>query len=116
MPVEIPGFMEDMSRAGAWEPVPILVTGTEPGGPADAAFVAATLKRMRALLVQAMPLDAVYLANHGAMTATDSTDPDGAFYAMARAVVGPDVPIVATVDLHANISDRMVDSIQAIIS
>lgn len=116
MPAEIPGFMADMSAAGDWEPVPILVTGTEPGGPADAVFVAKTLARMRELLTQALPVDAVYLANHGAMTATDSTDPDGAFYAMAREVVGPGVPVVATVDLHANISDRMVDSVEAIIS
>ena len=116
MPAEIPGFMADMSSAGEWEPVPIVVTGTEPGGPAEASFVAETLAKMRAMLEAAMPVDAVYLANHGAMTATDSTDPDGAFYAMAREVVGPDVPVVATVDLHANISDRMVESTDAIIS
>lgn len=116
MPAEIPGFMKDMSAAGEWTPVPILVTGVEPGGPADAAFVAATLAKMRAMLTAALPVDAVYLANHGAMTATDSTDPDGAFYAMAREVVGPGVPVVATVDLHANISGRMVESVDAIIS
>jgi len=116
MPAEIPAFMKDMGTAGDWEPVPVLVTGTEPGGPADAGFVAETLARMRQRLTAALPVDAVYLANHGAMTATDSTDPDGAFYAMAREVVGPDVPVVATVDLHANISDRMVDSVDAIIS
>ena len=34
MPAEIPGFMADMTAAGAWEPVPIIVTSTEPGGPA----------------------------------------------------------------------------------
>jgi microcystin degradation protein MlrC len=116
MPAEIPGFMADMSAAGEWEPVPIIVTGTEPGGPAEAGFVADTLAKMRAMLTAALPLDAVYLANHGAMTATDSTDPDGAFYAMAREVVGPEIPLVATVDLHANISDRMVESTDAIIS
>ncbi len=116
MPAEIPGFMAAMDEAGPWTPLPVLVTGTEPGGPADARFVAETLAKMRAMLTAALPLDAVYLANHGAMTATESTDPDGAFYAMAREVVGPDVPVVATVDLHANISERMVESTDAIIS
>jgi microcystin degradation protein MlrC len=108
--------MQEMDKAGEWVPVPVLVTGTEPGGPADSGFVAETLAKMREMLAAALPVDAVYLANHGAMTATDSTDPDGAFYAMAREVVGPGVPVVATVDLHANISDRMVDSTDAIIS
>lgn len=116
MPMEIPGFVDEMSASGDWEPVPILVTGTEPGGPADAAFVATTLAEMRRRLDAAGPLDAVYLSNHGAMTASDGSDPDGAFYAMARAVVGPAAPVVATVDLHANISETMVDAADAIIA
>lgn len=116
MPAEIPGFVAAMDAAGAWEPVPILITSVEPGGPADAGFLEDTFARMRAGLERAGRLDAVYLSNHGAMTATNGTDPDGEFYAMARAVVGPTVPIVATVDLHANISDRMVESVDAIIA
>ncbi|MCA8926920.1 MAG: M81 family metallopeptidase [Alphaproteobacteria bacterium] len=116
MPAEISGFIEEMDRAGPWQPVPIVVTNVEPGGPAEAAFVRETLATMRDMLLAAGPLDAVYLCNHGAMTATDSTDPDGAYYAMARQAVGPDVPVVATVDLHANISDRMVEASDAIIS
>lgn len=116
MPAEVPGFIAAMDAAGPWTPVPILVTGVEPGGPADAGFVRETLARMRSMLTEALPLDAVYVTNHGAMTATDSTDPDGALYAMVRAVVGPDVPVVATVDLHANISDRMAESVDAIVA
>lgn len=116
MPAEISGFMREMDGLGPWEPVPIVVTNVEPGGPAEAAFVAETLAKMRDMLTAAGPVDAVYLCNHGAMTATDSTDPDGAYYEMARQVVGPKVPVVATVDLHANISDRMVEASDAIIS
>src|SRR5690606_15243487 len=47
---------------------------------------------------------------------TSGTDPDGELYALVREVVGPDVPVVSTVDLHANISERMVESVDAIIS
>jgi len=116
MPAEITGFIREMDSAGDWEPIPIVVTNVEPGGPAEAGFVDETLRLMRRLFAEAGPLDAVYLCNHGAMTATDSTDPDGAYYAMAREAVGPGVPVVATVDLHANISERMVGSSDAIIS
>jgi len=115
LPAEINGFIGAMNTAGEWRPVPILVTNVEPGGPADAGFVAETIGRMRSMLQAAGRLDAAYLCNHGAMTATDSTDPDGAFYAMVRQVVGPDVPVVATVDLHANISERMVEAADAIV-
>ena len=41
------------------------------------------------------------------MTAQHTSDPDGIIFEAIRNVVGPDVPIVATLDLHANISDRM---------
>lgn len=116
MPPEIPGFLAEMNATGEWTPVPILVTSVEPGGPAEATFVKATLAEMRRRLEAAGPIDAVYLSNHGAMTATDHSDPDGDFYALARELAGPDVPVVSTVDLHANISEKMVEATDAIIA
>ena len=50
---------------------------------------------------RAGPLDGVYIANHGAMLTTEHQDPDGEIFAMVRRVVGPEVPVVATLDLHA---------------
>ena len=116
MPAEIPGFIEVMNATGPWEPVPILITSTEPGGPADHGFVEQTLARMHELLATCGPLDGIYVSNHGAMVSTADSDPDGALYALARAAVGAGRPVVATVDLHANISRRMVDSADIIIS
>ena len=96
--------------------MPIIITATEPGGPADQRFIDATLARMRTLLAAAGLLDAVYICNHGAMTASDSEDPDGALYALAREAAGPQVPVLSTVDLHANISQRMADCADCILS
>src|SRR4026209_689985 len=50
MPAEIPGFVEARNATGPWEPVPILITATEPGGAADHIFIEQTLARMRELL------------------------------------------------------------------
>src|SRR5919202_4246675 len=47
MPAEIPGFVEAMNASGPWEPVPIVLTATEPGGAAEYGFVKSTLERMR---------------------------------------------------------------------
>jgi len=116
MPLEVPGFMRTMDGFGPWTPVPVIVTAAEPGGPIDHAFFTRTITEMRARLKAAAPLDAVYIVNHGAMTSTEEHDPDGALYAMVREVVGPGIPVVSTVDLHANISERMVDSVDALIS
>src|SRR5688572_7321778 len=87
MPAEIPGFLEAMDATGPWEPVPIVITSTEPGGAADAAFIDKVLARMRAMLAEAGPLDGVYVSNHGAMVSTIDSDPDGALYALAREAV-----------------------------
>jgi microcystin degradation protein MlrC len=114
-PMEVPGFVAEMDRMGPWRPVPILVAGAEPGGPADHRFVQRCLKRIHDGLKAAGKLDAVYITNHGAMITTEDFDPDGELYAMVRAAVGPGVPVAATVDLHCNPSRRMVDSVDVLI-
>ena len=63
----------------------------------------------------ALPLDAVYICSHGAGLTTEEDDPDGVLFEMVREIVGPDVPIAATLDLHANVSERMVQSIDVFI-
>ena len=55
------------------------------------------------------PLDGVLLALHGAMVTEIDDDGDGYILQTVREIVGPDVPVVATLDLHANISPRMVE-------
>ena len=114
-PMEVPGFVAAMDRMGPWRPVPILVAGAEPGGPADHRFIQDCLKRMHGALKAAGKLDAVYITNHGAMITTEDPDPDGELYAMVRAAIGTEVPIAATVDLHCNPSRRMVDSVDVLI-
>jgi len=116
LPAEIPAFYREMDALGPWTPVPIIVTACEPGGPVDERFFQATLAAMRERMQAAGKLDAVYISNHGGMTATDGPDPDGELYAMVRSAVGRKTPVVATVDLHANISERMVANVDALVS
>src|SRR5688500_2916985 len=116
LPAEIPAFYRGMDALGPWTPVPIVVTACEPGGPVDEGFFQSTLAEMRRRLLAAGKLDAVYISNHGGMVSTAGPDPDGELYEMVRKAVGRDVPVVATVDLHANISERMVASVDALVS
>lgn len=116
-PAEISGFVDEMDRTAIpWEPVPILVTCSEPSGPCEQGFFDATMGEMRRRLTDAGPLDGVFFSAHGGMTATVSDDPDGELFEMARSVVGPGVPLVATLDLHANISGTMVEQTDVLIS
>ena len=54
-------------------------------------------------------VDGVLLALHGAMCAENEFDITGALLQLAREVVGPDVPIVGTLDLHANVTPKMMN-------
>lgn len=60
------------------------------------------LDQMIAELENAMPVDAVYLALHGAMAVRDVPRPEAEIARRFREVVGPDVPIAGTFDLHGN--------------
>ena len=117
LPAEISGFAKALNDAGVdWEPVPITVTAAEPGGPVDEAFFQRTKAEMAERLKAAGDLDGVFCALHGAMTSTEGDDPDGELLEMARDIVGPEVPLLATLDLHANISERMVEKADILVS
>ncbi|MCA9123549.1 MAG: M81 family metallopeptidase [Planctomycetaceae bacterium] len=60
-------------------------------------------------------VDAYLLALHGAMVAERCPDVEGAILEELRKRVGPDVPIVATLDLHANITREMVNAADVLV-
>jgi len=109
MAMEMTSFISTMNATGPWTPVPLVFTGCQPWGPIEHSFFSRTVDDIVERLAAAGPVDGVYVANHGAMVSTDTHDPDGEMLARLREAVGPDVPIVLTLDLHANISERMVD-------
>ena len=109
------GFIHAMNDAGPWTPVPIVNADAGAAGPIDHEFYLELKEEMRQGLLAAMPLDAVYFGEHGAAVSTEIPDPDGDLFRMARDIVGPDAPIVSTLDLHANISEEMVDATDALI-
>ena len=112
---EMPAFVAAMDRAGPWTPVPLRLAQAQPNGPVVHDFFERLMAEWRHGLEAAKPLDGVYVCSHGAGLTTEDDDPDGALLALVRAIVGPGVPVVATFDLHANVSERMVDSIDVFI-
>jgi microcystin degradation protein MlrC len=59
-------------------------------------------------IAAAMPLDAVFLCLHGAMVTESFEDAEAEILRRVRAAVGP-IPVVATLDLHANVTSQMLD-------
>jgi microcystin degradation protein MlrC len=62
-----------------------------------------------------LPVDAVLLALHGAMVADEVPDVEGQVLEAMRQVIGPGVPLVATLDLHTNLTERMVANADALV-
>src|SRR5947207_12264007 len=112
---ETPGFIAAIDAAGPWTPVGIVLAMSEPNGPVEHGFFEELLNTIERRLTAALPVDAVYFCAHGAAITTEEDDPEGVLFEQIRNIVGPDVPVVATFDLHANVSDRMVDTIDAFI-
>ena len=81
------------------------------GGPVERALHERWKGEILDGLRAAMPLDGVYLAMHGAMFVEGLFDAEGDFIGAVRAVVGPDVLIAASYDLHGNVSQAIIDSL-----
>ncbi len=110
---EMAGFLEAAAREDWHTTIPIVVP-CAPAGPmsmeAFTYFRDTLLDGLRA----AMPLDGVLLALHGANVVDGEDDPDGAVAQAVRDAVGPDLPIVITLDPHSNVSDRLAAAVNGI--
>ena len=60
-------------------------------------------------------IDAAYFCLHGAMSAERESDPEGYLLQEARQILGPDVPLVVSLDLHGILTDRMIANSDAIV-
>jgi microcystin degradation protein MlrC len=91
--------------------MPTLVATAVPGGPIERktydTIKAEFLQRLEALL----PLHGLYLPMHGAMFVDGMQDAEADWYRAARKVVGPHCLLSASYDLHGNISQPIVDTL-----
>jgi microcystin degradation protein MlrC len=104
-----------MDRSGPWTPVPLRVSQAQPGGPVEETFFKGFLAEIGSGLRSVLPVDGVFVSCHGAALAEGTDDPDGDLFELVRGVVGPDVPVVAVFDLHANVSRRMTDNLSVFV-
>jgi microcystin degradation protein MlrC len=111
---EVGGFLEAAAAEG-FEPVPVVMAWATPAGPVtDDVFEEVT----RALIegVRRERPDGLLLALHGAMVTESHLDADGEVLARLRQALGPAFPIVVTLDLHGNLSRRLIDRCTAAVA
>jgi microcystin degradation protein MlrC len=112
---EIGGYIDAAKNYG-WQPVWAGAANATPSGK----LTRETWETIRDMIVDAArkagKLDGICLSLHGAMVTETEDDAEGALLEALRALVGPDVPIATTLDLHANATVRMARNANALVS
>jgi microcystin degradation protein MlrC len=107
MNIEVAGSLERL-RTHGFEAVPLIRAWAMSGG----VFLDTELAKMKALLkreiLSAGTLDGLILNLHGALVSESDDHTDAQISEFAREILGPDVPIIITHDLHGNPSRRIV--------
>ena len=102
------GFLEAGEQPGV-EIVPLVFARITPMGTITADAFERIAGEMLRSLDRHGPWDGVLLAQHGAAVSEHHADADGEIVARVRRVVGPGTPIGLALDMHANVSPRMVE-------
>ncbi len=105
--VEVSGFLDTLAAQEA-TPVPLLAAHACSGGPLLRSAFNTLQDDMLRRLGAALPVDAVLLSLHGALVLEDDPDAEGVLLREVRKVVGPHIPIAASLDLHAHVTSEMV--------
>ena len=114
---EISGFMDVMATRPAMKLVPTMSAASVSGGAIPTDDLNRLIGDLTASIEKAAAeteIDAVYMCLHGAMAGETEDDPEGRLLEAVRAIVG-DVPLVASIDLHAILTDRMLELIDIVI-
>lgn len=115
---ELAGFCGAAREAGV-EPVPVLSAWASSNGPLSLSCFGTLTERLVDGIERAHraeKLDAVYLALHGAMGTHGMIDPETQIVRAVRDVVGKDVPIVSSHDLHGNVTRGRIDALDALVA
>ena len=114
-PHEVGGFFAGLDEAGI-EAVPLLFARALPYGPITRETYSRLLELVRERIDSAGQLDGLLVAPHGATVSELAADADGLWLERVRQQVGPSLPVIGTLDAHANLSPRMVAACDALVA
>ncbi len=112
---ELGGFFAGLSQQGI-EAVPIFVARATPYGTIEDECFAQLISMLQSEVAAAGQLDGLLVAPHGAAVSASHPDADGYWLAQLRQQIGTRVPMIGTLDLHANLSPSMVQATDALIA
>ncbi|NND33272.1 MAG: M81 family metallopeptidase [Saprospiraceae bacterium] len=111
---EIGGMIETL-RQNPVQILPLMYAEATPGGIIRTDAARYLIENLKEVLGNVGRLDGLLLAPHGAAVAENEDDFDGYWLSVVRDLF-PSIPIVGTLDPHANVSQKMVDKVDAFIA
>lgn len=96
------------------ELVPTFFANAKPQGIITKDTYEVLINELVTAIKQALPLDGLCLSLHGGGIAEGHDDLEGSILTEIRKVIGYEIPIVATLDLHANMTETMIKEADAL--
>lgn len=112
---EVAGMLAVCESEGATV-IPLVAARCVSGGPLSDDCYSYLKNALLTPLREAGPVDGVLLSMHGSMVTVSEGDPEGDLLAAIRVLIGPDAPVVMTLDLHAHVTPRMVTHTTGLVS
>ncbi|MFC1899899.1 M81 family metallopeptidase [Chloroflexota bacterium] len=109
---EIGGFIE-ASKDERFEIIPAIAASATPTGLTTREIFELVMNRIIRTINNNSNIQGILLALHGAMVSENTFDSEGKLLKIIRDTVGPEIPIVATLDLHGNVTNEMVENANA---
>jgi len=112
---ELGAFFDVLDPCEDIELVPVMALNASPGPVTAQGIWDQVAERLLEAIDKQPHVDGVLLALHGAMVTEEMEDGEGQLLQRLRLRLGPDVPIVTTLDLHANVTARMIENATALV-
>lgn len=113
---ELGAFLDELDDHENCQLIPIFGLNASPGPVTAQSVWEQVVDRLLEAIDEQPRVDGVLLALHGAMVTEQMEDGEGELLQRLRQRVGPDVPIVTTLDLHANVTELMVKNATALVA
>ncbi len=114
---DLRGFMDAAKESALdWTPVPIIFGAGGAHGPITAETLSYFEEKICSGIKAAQPIDAIYFGLHGAGEAENAPDSEGYLLNKLREVIGDDLPLVISLDHHANITQLMIDRVDGLVA
>lgn len=113
--LDVTGVLNVLEEYPDVEIVPVLNMFANPSGPVTRDVYEFVDKMLRQTIAEKGPFDGVMILFHGAMVAEGHPDAEGDLLEMLRCKMGWEIPIVCSLDLHANVTEKMVRCANALV-